>query len=63
MEARRYVLVPKPDGVAPEPPAGLPPRPPIRRYALARLGPSSRSALGADRLERLEEIAHRDRRP
>ena len=33
-----------------------------RRFHLARVAPSSRSALGVDRLERMEEIAARDRR-
>jgi hypothetical protein len=33
-----------------------------RRYSLARIAPSSRSALGVDRLERMEEIAARDQR-
>ena len=33
-----------------------------RRFHLARVAPSSRSALGADRLERMEEIAARERR-
>jgi hypothetical protein len=31
-----------------------------RRYSLARVAPSSRSALGVDRLERMEEIAELD---
>jgi hypothetical protein len=50
---KRYTLVPrspvdaKPDGV--------------RRFSLARVGPSSRSALGADRLERMEQIAESER--
>jgi hypothetical protein len=50
-EPRRYTLVPMPadDGRV------------RRRYALARVAPASRSALGADRLERLEEIAALDR--
>jgi hypothetical protein len=52
---RRYALVPE-DG------AGVPRKPgQIRRYSLARLAPSSRSALGVDRLERLEEVAQRSR--
>lgn len=41
--------------------AATPGRPAVRRYSLARLGPSSRSALGHDRLERLEQIASLDR--
>jgi hypothetical protein len=32
-----------------------------RRFHLARVARSSRSALGADRLERMEEIAARER--
>jgi hypothetical protein len=52
---RRYALVPEDGtGVARKPGQ-------IRRYSLARLAPASRSALGADRLERLEEIAQRGR--
>ena len=50
---RRYALVPE-DG---ERPPGRPGQ--IRRYSLARVAPASRSALGHDRLERLEEIAQR----
>ena len=50
---RRYALVPE-DG------EGAARRPgQIRRYSLARVAPASRSALGHDRLERLEEIAQR----
>jgi hypothetical protein len=33
-----------------------------RRFHLARVAPSSRSALGVDRLERMEEIVARERR-
>ena len=50
---KRYTLVPrssagaKPDGV--------------RRFTLARVGASPRSALGADRLERMEQIAESER--
>lgn len=50
---KRYTLVPrsspdaKPDGV--------------RRFTLARVGASPRSALGADRLERMEQIADAER--
>jgi hypothetical protein len=46
---RRYKLLPEasPDAE---------PRPPIRRYRLARVGVARRSALGADRHERLEEV-------
>jgi hypothetical protein len=46
---KRYALVPYGGGRG------------IRRFHLARVAPSSRSALGADRLERMEEIAERDR--
>ena len=58
MEPRRYTLVPD-DTRQPAPPAPSPVR---RRYSLARVAPSSRSALGVDRLERMEEIAARERR-
>jgi len=50
---KRYTLVPrspvgaKPDGV--------------KRFTLARVGASPRSALGADRLERMEQIADSER--
>jgi hypothetical protein len=50
---KRYTLVPrspvgaKPDGV--------------KRFTLARVGASPRSALGADRLERMEQIAESER--
>jgi hypothetical protein len=46
---KRYALVPAGDGRG------------VRRFHLARVAQSSRSALGADRLERMEEIAGRDR--
>jgi hypothetical protein len=52
---KRYTLVPrspvgaKPDGV--------------KRFTLARVGASPRSALGADRLERMEQIADAERKP
>jgi hypothetical protein len=46
----RYKLIP-------ETGASSSPRPPIRRYRLARVGVARRSALGADRHERLEEVA------
>ena len=46
---KRYALVPEPgDGR-------------IRRFQLARVAPAPRSA-GADRLERMEEVAARERR-
>jgi hypothetical protein len=50
---KRYTLVPRssvgtnPDGV--------------KRFTLARVGASPRSALGADRLERMEQIAEAER--
>jgi hypothetical protein len=55
MEPRRYRLVP--DDVEPNQSAPSPIR---RRYSLARVAPASRSALGVDRLERMEEIAERE---
>ena len=56
MNPRRYALVPDTE------PERKPRKPgQIRRYSLARVAPSSRSALGVDRLERLEEIAALDR--
>ena len=45
---KRYALVPERDGHG------------MRRFHLARVAPSSRSALGIDRLERMEEIAALD---
>lgn len=57
MEPRRYKLVP--DDTQRDPNLPSPVR---RRYTLARVAPASRSALGVDRLERMEEIAHRERR-
>ena len=63
MEPRRYKLVPDDGTSAGEPPDGAaPPNPMRRRYSLARVAPTSRSALGVDRLERMEEIAGLDRR-
>jgi hypothetical protein len=56
MEPRRYRLVP--DDTSPQSPSVSPVK---RRYSLARVSPSSRSALGVDRLERMEEIAERER--
>ena len=53
MQPRRFTLVP--DAERPQP------GPVRRRYSLARVAPSSRSALGVDRLERMEEIAARER--
>jgi hypothetical protein len=57
MEPRRYMLVPDDTERRPAPAS-----PVKRRYSLARVAPSSRSALGVDRLERMEEIAERERR-
>jgi hypothetical protein len=45
---KRYALVPDREGRG------------VRRFHLARVAPSSRSALGVDRLERMEEIAELD---
>jgi hypothetical protein len=42
----------------PEPRDGLPK--PVRRFHLARIAVSPRSALGADRHERMEDVARRD---
>ena len=56
MEPRRYKLVP--DDTPSQPPSANPVK---RRYSLARVAPASRSALGVDRLERMEEIAGRER--
>jgi hypothetical protein len=64
MEPRRYKLVPDdtPE-VAGDAENGAVARSPVRRrYSLARVAPSARSALGVDRLERMEEIAERERR-
>ena len=58
VDPRRYKLVPDD---TPEHDPGAP-SPIKRRYSLARVAPSSRSALGVDRLERMEEIAELDRR-
>jgi hypothetical protein len=55
MEPRRYTLVPDADRPAPGP------SPVRRRYSLARVAPVPRSALGVDRLERMEEIVERER--
>ena len=56
MEPRRYRLIPDDTPSTPRP------SPVKRRYSLARVAPSSRSALGVDRLERMEEITERERR-
>jgi hypothetical protein len=50
-QPNRYQLIPR---VAPPRSNGTPIR---RRYRLARVGPSPRSALGEDRHERLERAA------
>ena len=57
MEPRRYKLVPDDSQGQPGSPSPL-----RRRYSLARIAPSSRSALGVDRLERMEEVAALERR-
>jgi len=49
---RRYALVPLPDDERPVPGAAR-----IRRFGLARVGVSPRSATGMDRHERLERAA------
>ena len=56
--ASRYVLVPNGD-TAPAAPLGVR----IRRFRLARVGNSRRSALGYDRHERLERVAEAERAP
>ena len=48
---RSYKLVPQSNGSAPAATPG------VRRYGLARVGVSRRSALGEDRHERMERIA------
>jgi hypothetical protein len=58
MEPRRYKLIA--DDIPERDPSV--PSPIRRRYSLARVAPSSRSALGVDRLERMEEIAQREHR-
>ena len=54
---RRIALVPVSGHEARVPGAGK-----VRRYALARVAVSPRSALGVDRHERLERIAAAERR-
>jgi hypothetical protein len=50
---KRYTLVPRsPAGTKPDG---------VKRFTLARVGASPRSALGADRLERMEQIAEAER--
>lgn len=50
---KRYTLVPRsPAGAKPDG---------VKRFTLARVGASPRSALGADRLERMEQIADAER--
>jgi hypothetical protein len=65
MEPRRYTLVPDDTELTrPDAQNGAAPRGPVRRrYSLARVAPASRSALGVDRLERMEQIADLDRKP
>lgn len=62
-QPRRYKLVPDDTPVMPDdrPAEPVSTSPLKRRYSLARVAPSSRSALGVDRLERMEEIAERER--
>ena len=52
--AARYVLVPSDD------PAPTAPGVRLRRFRLARVGVSPRSALGYDRHERLERVAEKE---
>ena len=54
-DPKRYVLVPQAQSSL----AG----PRVRRFRLARVAMSPRSALGVDRHERMEQIASRERRP
>ena len=55
MEPRRYRLIPDDTPDEPAVPDGGTQHSPLRRrYSLARVAPSSRSALGVDRLERME---------
>jgi hypothetical protein len=50
---KRYTLVPRsPAGARPDG---------VRRFSLARVGASPRSALGVDRLERMEQVADAER--
>ncbi len=50
---KRYTLVPRaPAGTQPDG---------VKRFTLARVGATPRSALGADRLERMEQIADAER--
>jgi hypothetical protein len=50
---KRYTLVPRsPAGAKPDG---------VKRFTLARVGATPRSALGADRLERMEQIADAER--
>ena len=64
MEPRRYKLMPDDTEAKPSdaPNGAAPPSPLRRRYSLARVAPASRSALGVDRLERMEEIAALEQR-
>jgi hypothetical protein len=60
-QPNRYVLVPRTDdAVRPSEAAHASPR--VRRFSLARVSVSRRSALGVDRHERLEQIAGLGRR-
>jgi hypothetical protein len=55
MNARRYKLMPLSDEERPAPGG-------IRRYGLARVAVSPRSAMGIDRHARLERVAERERK-
>lgn len=57
----RYVLVPRTPAPVPKGPGASPAPRPVKRYSLARVGVSPRSALGVDRHQRLERAAGHDR--
>jgi hypothetical protein len=60
-QPKRYVLVPRTANAGPRTPeAGATPGG-VKRYSLARVGVSPRSALGEDRHQRLERAAGHDR--
>ena len=55
---KRYALVPRASQNGSKPEGER-----VRRYNLARIGVSPRSALGQDRHERLEQVADAERHP
>jgi hypothetical protein len=57
----RYVLIPRTASPRADEPAATPAARVVKRYSLARVGVSPRSALGVDRHQRLERAAGRDR--